>query len=61
MKWARNRSGKEHGNDDDQCGKTTVAGHKIVGNSGNQPLSGRVNNSAGDNAGGITTEAHTHG
>ncbi len=33
---------------------------EIISNDGNEPFSGAVNNSSGNNTGGITAKSHTH-
>ena len=51
---------KEHGNQSDQRGKSSVAGYQAVCQNGNQPFSGGIDNAASNNTGSIAAKSHTH-
>ena len=42
-------------------GETPVAGHKAVGEHGDEPLPGGVDDAAAHHPGGVAAEAHAHG
>ena len=42
-------------------GETPVAGHKAVGENGDEPLPGGVDDAAANHPGGVAAEAHGHG
>ncbi len=52
---------EKHGDNGDQGGKPAVAGHKVVGDDGDQPLPGGVDDPAAHDARGVAAEAHAHG
>ena len=54
------RTHEEHGDDGDQGGKPAVAGDEVVGYSGDEPLSRRIDDAAAHHAGGVAAEAHAH-
>lgn len=54
------RTHKKHGDQSNQGRKPPIAGDKAVGEYGNQPLPGGVDDAASHHTGGITSESHTY-
>ena len=54
-------SSKKNADQQDQGGKASVAGDKDVGEDGNQPLPGRVDDPGAGDAYGVAPQAHEHG
>ena len=52
---------KKHGDDGDEGGKAAVAGHKVVGQHGDEPLPRGVDDTAAHHPGGVAAKAHGHG
>lgn len=52
---------KKQGDHGKQGGQAAVAGDKSVGENGQQPLPGGVNDAAADDAGGVAAQTHGHG
>ena len=54
-------AGEEHGDEGDKGGEAAVAGDEIVGQGGDEPLPGAVDDAAARHPGGVAAEAHGHG
>ena len=53
-------SGKKHGNNGNQGGKTPIAGDKAVSQNRDEAFPGRLNDSASGYAAGVAAKAHAH-
>ena len=51
---------KKHRNQGNQRGKSSVAGHQVVCQNGDQSFSGGIDDAASNNTGSVAAKSHTH-